>query len=643
MSVHLHTTIPQKTDRILTELAKTHGTKSRVLEKALETFVRVEEVGSCDECAIKAKTIEHKNLREATDLTSLGRKTLDGLLEVSLGDKSFEEFITELHAESLKSAAIIKDSVGWKSPASFKEFLILLGEIKDLTRLFNIASHNEIDNTIVLRTTVFTRMPEIVAIQVATILEGTKTPFDLRIMGDDIVVKMARIDTFPLQKREFDRIIGQQIQKRFEKIRPAIFRNNLALVGPGFFHWARKHLDEPVTDMGAILEDARIAIGAEELPKDPRDFLNALVSAGLKMNWFKQAKILEESKGILTIAFQAVSPAVAEVAVNAFAVMLATRGWKLLRHDLEHVNGRIKVEFGGPDDQSLLDRLAELNAYQTIVQQFLDVVPVPRTVLNSFASKVFETDKQKFDAVYESAGVQLSNAVKMLARNDYERARRLADKFIVKNINTLQGDAEVKFVDKEHFTIIFRQIEPLLMNGQQTFIESMFRHLGYEVSATAFQNLLSFELKQVRKPTLEPVSRKIMVSNLVEATSAASAKEAFSLVKDQLDKIFPDDYPWTIREVGKRLLDMYRELDVRVEIEYFEGGFTLKYETCPYYKLVKSGQKTWLCEFRRKAIEYIISRVTHGKKGRIKIIKSLIQSQHPCEYAIFLKGFLEKE
>ncbi len=643
MPVHLHTTIPQKTNKILTELVKTHGTKSRVLEKALETFIRVEEIGSCDECAIKVKMTEQINFREILDLTSIGRKTLDGLLEVALGDKSFEDFVRELQIECLKLVAIINDSIDWKTPASFKEFLLLLEEIKDLTRLFNISSHNEIDNTIVLRTKVFAKMPEVVAIQVATILEGTKTPFDIRIMGDDIVIKMVRIDTFPLRKREFDRVISQQIQKRFEKIRPAIFRNTLALVGPGFFHWAQKHLEEPVTDMGAIIEDVRTVVGAGELPKEPREFLNTLVSAGLRMNWFKQAKILEEGRKILTLAFQASSPAAAKVAVNAFSVMLAARGWKLLSYNLEHVNGRMKVEFGGSEDQSLLDQLVELSAYQTIVTQFLDVIPVPRTVLNSFASTVFETDKERFDAVYESAGVQLSNAIKMLARNDHERARRLAEKFIVKNINTLQSDAEVKFVDTGHFTIIFKQIEPLLMNSQQTLIESMFKELGYEVSGTTFQNLLSFELKQVRKPILEPVSRKIMVNNLVEAMSANSAKEAFSLVRDQLDKIFPEDYPWTIKEVGKRLVNMYRELDAKVEVEYFEGGFTLKYETCPYHKLVKSGQKTWLCEFRRRTIEHIISRVTRGKKGTVKMIKSLLRNEHPCEYAVFLKGFLEKD
>ncbi|HUV98160.1 MAG TPA: hypothetical protein VMW14_01505, partial [Candidatus Paceibacterota bacterium] len=72
-------------------------------------------------------------------------------------------------------------------------------------------------------------------------------------------------------------------------------------------------------------------------------------------------------------------------------------------------------------------------------------------------------------------------------------------------------------------------------------------------------------------------------------------------------------------------------------------GFTLKYKTCPYYKLVKTGQKKRLCNFRKKTIDYIIERVTHGRKSKIKIIKSLLQNEHPCEYAIFLTGFLEKE
>ena len=181
------------------------------------------------------------------------------------------------------------------------------------------------------------------------------------------------------------------------------------------------------------------------------------------------------------------------------------------------------------------------------------------------------------------------------------------------------------------------------MSSQRSLIESMFRELGYEIQATAFQNLLSFKLKPLEKPVLEPVPRKKLMEALINEMSANSCDEAFEKVKEPIDEMFPEDYPWTIRETGERLIDMYRELDVEVEIEYFEGGFTLKYKTCPYYTLVKSGQKIWLCSLRKKVIDYILSRVSHGRKGKIKIIKSLLKNEHPCEYAIFLTGFLEEE
>lgn len=131
------------------------------------------------------------------------------------------------------------------------------------------------------------------------------------------------------------------------------------------------------------------------------------------------------------------------------------------------------------------------------------------------------------------------------------------------------------------------------------------------------------------------------MQTLVDAMSANSAEEALQRVKTTLDELFPLNYPWTIREVGERLIDMYREMGIEVEIEYFEGGFTLKYRACPYYKLVKKGQKTWLCNFRKKAITYIILRVTHGGKSRIKMIKSSLKNEHPYEYEIFLTKFLE--
>ncbi|MGQ9565879.1 MAG: hypothetical protein ACUVT5_04970 [Candidatus Bathyarchaeales archaeon] len=644
MSVHLHTTISRKTNETLEELAKTYGTKSRVLEQALETLLRVDKVGSCDDCVIKAKMSEQTNLREALDLTSVGRKTLDSLLEVAVGDKTIEDFIKEQKEEAKNTIEILRGSVSWKTPSNFKEFLAILEEIKNITRMFDIPSYNEIDTTTILRPKAFKRLPEIVAFKVATVLEGVEAPFDIRMMGDDIVVKMIRPEVYPLRRKEFNEFLENQFEKRLASVTPSLFKNNLVLVGPSFMSWAEKHLEEPVTDLGPIIEDIRIALGVDELPKEPKEFVKGLLSACLKMNWFKQVKILAERENTLELVFQVTAIPLARLSVATFSVILATRGWKLVNYSTEHTTVNMTVQYVGAEDQSLLDQLAELSLFQTIGKQFLDVVPVPRELFNSFALKVYETDRERFNDIYRATGVRISNAIRMLARNDPEKIRRLSQNFILKNINITQPDAEVRFVDDEHFTIIFKRIDPLVLNSQRTLIESMFKELGYDISTTVFQNLLSFKLKLLEKPVLEPMPRKRIMQTLVDEMSTCNTvEEAFALEKEQLDELFPEDYPWTIREVGDRLIDMYRELGIEVEIEYFEGGFTLKYKSCPYYKLVKSQQKTWLCNLRKRTIEYVISRVTHGKKGKIKIIKSLLKNEHPCEYAIFLTGFLEKE
>jgi hypothetical protein len=645
MSIHIHTTITKKTNDTLEELTKTYGTKSRVLEQAIETLLRVDKVGSCDDCVIKAKMNEQTNLREALDLTSIGRKTLDSLLEVAVGDKTIEDFINDQKTEAKNITGILKGSIAWKTPSNFKEFTLILEEIRNLTRLFEIPSRNELDSTIILRPNALKRLPEIVASKVATILESIEAPFDLRIMGEDIVVKMIRPEVYPLRKKELDKFLDQQIEKRLTNITPSLFRNTLMLVGPAFMSWAEKHLEEPVTDLGSIIEDVRIALDVDELPKEPKDFVKGLLSAYIKMNWFKQAKIsAEKEESMLELVFQVTTISVTRLSIAVFSVMLATRGWKLVDYSIEHTTVNMTVQYVGAEDQSLLDQLAELSLFQTIGKQFLDVVPVPRELFNTFASRVYETNRQKFDETYRAVGIRISNAIRMLARNDPEKIKRLSQNFILKNINTTQPDAEVRFVDDEHFTIIFKRVDPLVMNSQRTLIESMFKELGYDVSITVFQNLLSIKLKLLEKPFLEPVPRKRIMQTLVdEMSSCNSVEEAYALEKELLDELFPEDYPWTIREVGDRLVDTYRELGIEVEIEYFEGGFTLKYKSCPYYKLVKNQQKTWLCSLRKRTIEYVISRVSKGKKGKIKIIKSLLQNEHPCEYAIFLTGFLEKE
>lgn len=644
MSVHLHTTITKKTDEMIEQLAKTYGTKSRVIEQAVETLLRVERVGSCEDCAIKAKMSEQTNIREALDLTSVGRKTIDSLLEVAVGNKTIQDFVAEQKAEAKNTIEILKGSVAWKKPSNFNEFKVVLEEIRNLTRLFEIGSHSEIDSTVILRPKAFKGLPEIVAFQVATILEGLQVSFDIRVMGEDIAVKMTRQDMYPLRKKEFGDSLNEQIEKRLSTATPGLFKNTLMLVGPAFMNWAEKHLEEPVTDLGSFLEDLRVALGATELPKEPKEFVKSLLSAFIKMNWFKQAKVLREiDDKTLDISFQSTIPSVAKLSIVMLSVVLATRGWKLLKFSVEQTTANLSIQYVGPEDQSLLDQVVEVSLYQTIGRQFLDVIPVPREVFNSFASRVYEINKEKFNEIYRAMGNRVSNAIRMLARNDPEKIKKLTQTFIVKNIGSVQPDAEIRFVDDEHFTLIFKKVDMLVMNSQRILIESMFKELGYEISTTVFQNLLSFKVKMLEKPVLEPVPRKKLMQALIDEMSANSCDEAFAIVKEPIDEMFPEDYPWTIREVGDRVIDMYRELDVEVEIEYFEGGFALKYKTCPYYKLVKTGQKTWLCSLRKRVLDYIISRVSHGKKGKMKIIKSLLKNEHPCEYAVFLTGFLEED
>jgi hypothetical protein len=295
----------------------------------------------------------------------------------------------------------------------------------------------------------------------------------------------------------------------------------------------------------------------------------------------------------------------------------------------------------GESEKNLLDQLAEMNLYQVVSKQFLDVVPIPREIFDSFAAKVYEGDRRKFEDIYNDMGARIANAIRMLAKGDPQKIQLLSRDFIMENLNRVQPDTEVRFVDDEHFTLIFKKMDPLVINSQRFLIESMLKALGYEVSTTTFQNLLNFKTRRVEKPVLDPVPRSAVMQALVSAMSSDSPEEAIEQVKSTLDELFPLNYPWTIKEVGERLIEMYRELGIEVEIEYFEGGFTLKYRTCPYYKLVKEGQKSWLCNFRKKAIEHIMTRVTRGGKGRIKMIKSLLKNEHPCEYAIFLTKFLE--
>ncbi|MFX1562297.1 MAG: hypothetical protein ACFFDP_03205, partial [Promethearchaeota archaeon] len=148
MSVHIHTTIPKKSGEILDQLAATHGSKSHVIEKALETMLRVEKVGSCEDCLVKAQVEEQEKLREVMDLTSIRKELLDELFKIALGDQTINEFLQKQSNEAQNIVELLRNSIHWKVPVNFRDFLSDVEQLGRITRLFSVASYREMDNTV---------------------------------------------------------------------------------------------------------------------------------------------------------------------------------------------------------------------------------------------------------------------------------------------------------------------------------------------------------------------------------------------------------------------------------------------------------------------------------------------------------------
>ncbi|MFX1563267.1 MAG: hypothetical protein ACFFDP_08160, partial [Promethearchaeota archaeon] len=234
MSVHIHTTIPKKSGDILDQLSATHGTKSRVIEKALETMLRVEKVGSCEDCIVKAQVEEQEKLFEALDLTSIRKELLDELLKIALGDQTIDEFLQKQNNEAQNIVELLRSSIHWKVPSNFRDFLSDIEQLGKMTRLFDVASYREMDNTVILRPIVLSRIPELVAFQIAIFLEGIGVPFDLRIMRRDIIVKVIRKDLVAVRRTDHKQQLIQQMMERLHQLKPQLFRDKLILIGPSF-------------------------------------------------------------------------------------------------------------------------------------------------------------------------------------------------------------------------------------------------------------------------------------------------------------------------------------------------------------------------------------------------------------------------
>jgi len=633
---HLHTTISPKSNEQFEELVKVYGTKSRVIEKAIETLLRVEKVGSCDDCPTKVRLREETDLKGSLDLVGIRRRTLEGLVKVALGEKTVSEIFEEQTKDAENIVEILRRSTGWRAPSNFKDFVVSLEQLMDLTRLFVVVSTKEVDNSVVIRPEAFMDLPELALQQMVAILRGLGVSFDLKFLGDDIVLRMTRPELGRLGKIDFDSTLRERLEKRLTEIAPAS-KNGMMMVGPAFMNWAEKRLEESPMALEAFLDDMRIVL-KHELPSDPVEFLKAVLLACSKMNWLTRTTV-DKSEGEFSISFSALTASTARVAAVSLSLILATKGWRLLRYGLEHKTVRMAFALRKAGEDTVLDEIAELGLDRAATEQLVDLVAVPREALNSLSSKLFESDRERFDAIFSTLGSGTANTLLALVNGDATKSLKIARSFIRWNLRAAQPEAEVRFVDDENFRIIFKKIDPVVMNGQRIFVESVFRHLGFEVSTSTFHNLLSFKLRRLERPVLEPVSKRASVQTLVGIMSAISEEEAFFLAKKHFDELFPKDYPWTVKEIGSRLVTSYRESGVEADLEYFEGGFTIRFVSCPYYKLVETGQKKWLCNVRKRALEYVVSRVTvrTGRPGRVKVIRSLLNGQHPCEYAIFIE------
>ena len=74
-------------------------------------MLRVEKVGSCEDCPIKVQVEEQNKLRETLDLISIRRETLEELLKVAVGDQTFNDFLKKQKDEAQNVVELIKSSI----------------------------------------------------------------------------------------------------------------------------------------------------------------------------------------------------------------------------------------------------------------------------------------------------------------------------------------------------------------------------------------------------------------------------------------------------------------------------------------------------------------------------------------------------
>jgi len=486
--VRLHTTISMDTERRLDVLSRKYGSRSKVVEMAVNALEHSEtESGSCEDCTAK----EDRMLRTVLNYVSMNESLLEAFFRVSLGEMEPSALVEEVRNLSRSDVFLYRQAAGEGGENDYETLLARIRSLEALTAMFTVMNEFEKEKVVLLRLNAFRQVPFIPLEILVGWLRGHGITFELDHKAQSVI----RLKWVSPELHKYSRM-AQETDTLLEEEYKTFRRRESPAQEQGVVPLPLSLIDHLVSQKGVHLPDEHVLNEFTRNLPDVRSTssvdaiynnLDILGRQGYIRNWDVRGE-----SGRYSVSFEVPS----EEVLPLFSLLVAAT---MYRNDLRLIRSsgtRRKVEmvFGEGENavEGLSALLQEVDIHDLLRQRFFPEVVVPQLMHDPFVETCHARDPDHFATVYRDYGSSVGNALRLLFKDEdlAHKALRWVEEFLAREL----GDVGRVQMDLDRIRIVYQHPRETLMDAHLNILEGLFSTLGVHVDSSRSHNMVELDI-----------------------------------------------------------------------------------------------------------------------------------------------------
>ncbi|HUX98612.1 MAG TPA: hypothetical protein VMV49_03605 [Candidatus Deferrimicrobium sp.] len=497
---HVHVVTDTKHKEILENLGKKFGSMTKAFEHAIEILTKSEDIGSCENCEVKYEFEQANNFREVLNIISFSAENIRELIKFLRGDFTARDLLIRAREKAFLFGKEYYSFLAAIPENNYENLLATLEEYKKRTRFFKSIQVDSFAKKIITRVNVFEDLPIFVAMGILGYLESLDFTFDLEIFEDDIIFKWLKPETYLQEKTKIEDKISNYVKKSEKDIKSYFLKKGFILVSPNFYDWIAEHLDYHLIPKNLSYSSAKVLVGQLEDPSNIRQVAKLCEDILTDLNLVEEiTSECDDEKKVLTLTIVCKTPNMPSLLTQGVIQIIAKYGWKLKTHQIDHKILKLKFNFVGEEDPSILDPLYILNfpAYFNDRYQKLRMISVDQ--YQDIMNALYHLDPGKFQEIIMQHGYKIANAIKLLANHDLKKMREIGRQIIPQLIKAGQRTPEEidMLPELNKINIIYKKTDLVSMETLRYTIIAILEGFEYfDIKSKILDNVVVIEYKR---------------------------------------------------------------------------------------------------------------------------------------------------